>query len=771
MKDNSYFVLFYGVLFILFLWPLLLLKSTFINGDYWQQFFPWSFHYASVLEAGHWPYWTNLVSCGFPLLAEGQIGAYYLWHLASYFFLPFKVAYTWGIPVHVLAGGVGFYLYGQRLGLSKKAAALSAVLFSFSSAYGGCFYTTGTLRVLTWLPWCLWEIERKRGPRAPLLAVFFSQMWTAGFPQLMAYSQLYLLLLISFKEKNRASLFWNFFLANMLGVLLAFPQLAATAELARVSVRAGESVEFALWGSVFPPSLVSLVYPHWGRILRVFCYIGLLPLGFVFLVLFSKKSRPEKMHLWLALIFLLLSLGKYNFLYAGAVQALSLTFIRNPSKFLFFSTISLAVAAGFGFDRRTASKKVIFIFWALIALAPLGASLFLRWTESFWTNAGHRYVEALVSQRGGDSGRPLQDYYQMVDGMLQRFKFFAGYNHPWTLTVLGLATAAALLLWARHSGRISPRNFQFLTAFVVVVDLALYGFFFGIGFIGNAKPFTVLDENAAVIRRLKELNGLYPGNWAEWEKTQSREWLAPSANMLYSIPHAGGYSPLLIKRYYELTKDLGFVDSSLGRRPFSPEIWSQERPLLDLLGVRLILSDEKLDLPRLRFLEKVGGRAVYENESALPKVYAVFDWKNIEDKEERLKIIKNISFDPRSQAVVEGAAENPAVPNESAGDPPRILIQKAEEVMAEFNAPAPAIVVFQNAYYPRWRVQVDGVSKKLLAVNHALSGVWVEKGPHLIRFYYDDTLNRRSEVISLFAWAVVILLGMSKMGKRASHEK
>ena len=70
LRRHSYFLFFYGSLFLIFLWPLILLKKTFLFGDYWLQFYPWSFYYAQALKSGHLPYWVREVACGFPMVAE-----------------------------------------------------------------------------------------------------------------------------------------------------------------------------------------------------------------------------------------------------------------------------------------------------------------------------------------------------------------------------------------------------------------------------------------------------------------------------------------------------------------------------------------------------------------------------------------------------------------------------------------------------------------------------------------------------------------------------
>ncbi|MEI8345158.1 MAG: hypothetical protein WCG06_03700, partial [Candidatus Omnitrophota bacterium] len=331
LKENAYFIIFFGGLTLIFLWPLILLRKTFIYGDYWEQYYPWMQYYAKCLQEGRLPYWTDLIANGFPLVAEGQTAAYYLLHLIAYRILPFFEAYTWLIPLHIVLGGVGVYIYGQRIGLRKEGSALAAVIFSFASSYGGCFYTTAALRTLTWLPYLMiaqLKLSQEKGKRLFLwicLAGFFiSQMWTGGFPQLAAYAMVYLLILVFF-QTSRLRTLWATAASAITGFVLASPQIFATWELTRVSTRISQDASFALWGSVSPPAFIALVYPQWGALLRLSFYIGLVPLALLCLGAFLKKTRVIKAHWILVGIFVLLALGKYNPVYSWAVQTFSLT--------------------------------------------------------------------------------------------------------------------------------------------------------------------------------------------------------------------------------------------------------------------------------------------------------------------------------------------------------------------------------------------------------------------------------------------------------------
>ncbi|MBI3315809.1 MAG: hypothetical protein HYZ87_02405, partial [Candidatus Omnitrophica bacterium] len=461
IQDNAYFLVFFGVLFFIFLWPFIFLKETLRHGDYGLQFYPWAFHYSQALRAGHLPYWTDLVACGFPLVAEGQVAAYYFLHGLSYLLLPFKVAYTWNIPLHFLLGGLGAYLYARKAGLSKEGATLAAVIFSFGSGYGGHFYTTGTLRVLTWLPWCLLLVRSffENSPRKLLgvscLAFFISQMWTAGFPQLAVYAFFYLGLFILFHGREGLRPFFLYLAALFLGTLIAAPQIFSTLELAALSVREGQSADFALWGSVLPPGFLALLFPRWGFFLKTSFYIGTLAFFLACISAGSPKNKPGKIHLALVLVFYFLAIGKYNPLYAWAVETLGVTGMRNPSKFLFFCFVSLGMLSGFGLQKVLELqketwvrrwKKIVAVLCFIVLLTPSSAMFFFKAFEARLTALGRSYATAYFE--GKQNPAHALGYYQdQMAGYLTAAKRFIQASDPWNVAALGASLLSAVILF------------------------------------------------------------------------------------------------------------------------------------------------------------------------------------------------------------------------------------------------------------------------------------------------------------------------------------
>ena len=754
----------FWALFFVFLWPLLALQKSFILSDYSVQHLPWAWHYFQSLQKGSLPYWTNQMACGFPFFAEGQVGPIYLLNLLSYKFLPFMAAYTWSLPFHMALGGVSMYFYARSLGISREGSGVAAVCLTFGSGFAGLFYNTGSLRTLAWLPLCLMLLEKGRrntGGRQILcygiLAVVFSQQWLAGFPQMAVYSFGYCLLHEGWacfagerreaKPRGAAPLF-SLCLALAVGTFLALPQLVSTFELIGLSVRQGESVHFALWGSVPPAAIASLLFPQWGNWLRVSFYAGTIPLFFILALVFLGKPFKTGVarHAALAVLFFLLALGKFNPLYRWLIEAFSLSFMRNPSKFLFFSVTSLGALAGFGFDRILLARekgesggrchRALALAAFFFAALPLAGFLAVKAGEPLWEQYSRWYIAKLIAEKGA-SAKPVWEYLRVMDDFFNGLPGLFSYASRFNLNTIALAAASWVAVTLFLKARIRSKTFIFLITLLLAWDFYFFARFMGTGFLGNAGEVSILKPTAeisALTSRLAE-----PGEAVvEFVDKPVHELLPPNFNLWRGVTHPGGYSPLLLKRYYELVKDLGIADSSLGRPPFSREVWRRQRAILDLLGAKYVHADVPLDFGGLKLLESRPAFFLYQNETVTPYFTGVYSWKVIPDADKRLRYLKSGEFDPGQEAVLENSLKDvTSSPEVMRAEIGRVIRGGETEMEMEIDMRRDGIGVVRLSAYPGWELQVNGRPREWIVVNHALIGFPLEKGSHRVRLSYN----------------------------------
>jgi len=103
--------------FLLFLpFALLILTNRFfpdtgmVYNDMTSFYFALKSWYKNQLMVGQFPFWTNLVGNGYPVFAEGEIGALYPLNILFYFFLPTLLAFNLNLFLHFLLAAVFTYL-------------------------------------------------------------------------------------------------------------------------------------------------------------------------------------------------------------------------------------------------------------------------------------------------------------------------------------------------------------------------------------------------------------------------------------------------------------------------------------------------------------------------------------------------------------------------------------------------------------------------------------------------------------------------------------
>ena len=90
--------------------------------------------------------------------------------------------------------------------------------------------------------------------------------------------------------------------------------------------------------------------------------------------------------------------------------------------------------------------------------------------------------------------------------------------------------------------------------------------------------------------------------------------------------------------------------------------------------------------------------------------------------------------------------------------PAAYLIKDAERLQsARFERlpiAEPSLAILSDAYYPGWKVFVDGKERKIVRANHGLRGVKVKPGDNVVEFLYQPWSFR------IGLWAAAMGLGL-----------
>ncbi|MGH2377861.1 MAG: hypothetical protein ACRDGT_05240 [Candidatus Limnocylindria bacterium] len=220
--------------------------------------YPLAVLFHEALAEGRLPLWSDRLGLGFPLYAEGQIGAFYPpnWIV---FRLPPLVALDVTRVLHLTFAGVGTALIALRLGGSLPGAVVASAVAVLSGGIVSKLEWTNMLAAYAWFPWVILPLLRRPTPTfAGLVAggTAWGVQALAGHPQVWLFTgaaALVLLLVPPGAAALRRAVGFS-----TVGAAIGASQLVSTAVLQAWSVRdAGLSEDdiFTSSATAFDPLL------------------------------------------------------------------------------------------------------------------------------------------------------------------------------------------------------------------------------------------------------------------------------------------------------------------------------------------------------------------------------------------------------------------------------------------------------------------------------------------------------------------------------------
>jgi hypothetical protein len=141
---------------------------------------------------------------------------------------------------------------------------------------------------------------------------------------------------------------------------------------------------------------------------------------------------------------------------------------------------------------------------------------------------------------------------------------------------------------------------------------------------------------------------------------------------------------------------------------------------------------------------------IFENRNVLPRAWIVHRYTVVGDSRQACTQMQERGFDPRKEVVLEeepGIAIHPAPPRSEA----TIVRYEPLETVIDCRLEEAGILVVSDAYYPGWKVSVDGVPGRIIPADCMFRGVPLEKGIHKVRFSYEPAAFRIGAWISVFS--------------------
>jgi hypothetical protein len=540
-----------AVLVLLVFWRAVV-GGIFYFGDISQLHYPLRSAYAAELARGALPLWTTHIFAGYPLLAEGQLGALYPPNLVLHILLPVPIALNVFILGHYVWAALGAYAFARRLRLHRAAALGSALVYALGGFLVAHLDHVNIVACAAWLPWLFLLTDRllvgspssHPAREVAWLALALAMEFLAGHPQVAVLSVLALVayaVYLSWAVRQHRRMAALFVAALVLGLAVAAAQLLPTYELTELSVRSGGvDPDFFTSFSMHPLYLVSLLSPfilgnpYPKTSVELVGYVGLLPLLLALLAPFLAQPRsdvplrpvrPARFFGVLAVVALLLSFGRYNPLYMILLRLPVFNLFRVPGRYLYLFSFSAAVMAGLSLDtlltrarRYSDSAERGPAWWvAILVIAVLAVGTAARVTN----------VDAWVSV------------------------------WQWLSVAFGLL-ALAWVLWAWWSRGASYTVLAVVALGLIVADLVAFSAVYGLTY-NQTMP---LKEFAAQPRSLSFLQS-ETGVYRLYTQEKIIPWLSvmresyyPNLPLINGLSTANGLFPLVPQRYAEYTSHM-----------------------------------------------------------------------------------------------------------------------------------------------------------------------------------------------------------------------
>lgn len=786
--------------------------------------YPWKRFIRASLEQGELPLWNPYIFAGAPFLANGQHAAYYPFSLL-FLSLPLPAAYGWYTVSQLWLAGVGMYVFGRILGQRRSSAFIAGLVYQgcgFMLVSAAVFPMI--IGAAAWLPLLLAALEMVIRRAASPYGAGQTLPWAvagalglgihilAGHIEITYYTLLILAAWSAWRLAGQARRAWRVgggrwaawqaqvvkpaaWLLSVVavGIMLGAIQIVPFYEVGQTNFRQSAATLSEVRGWAFPlrrvvtfalpnffgnpahhtytdflsgaPAAFGLnAYgrpnPHgagtsnWGikNYVEGGIYFGILPLllaawgAWAGLGRHVAPLRRRQVAFFVGLAFLSVNFIFGSPLYAGLYYGLPfINQLHSPFRWAYALSLCVAALAGFGAE-------------AVAERRAHGPSRPWLWHPGWWLAGGAVLAGALAL------ARPF--YARLEPGLTRLFwglaqapdafpdaRAFFSYLYPQLLVLSGLLLATGLVWYVAWR---TPR-WVWLAAVLLVVDVWAANR----GFHAAVDP-ALLDFKPELVRWLEQ----QPGAWrlTTFEAHGDKPFNANSG-WLFNLQDVRGYDSIIARQYTNYMQAIEQQTELPFNRVQPIKTWQAlNSPLLDMLGVRYIITAETLDLPKLRPVWQGEGLRVYENLAAVSRAYALpaSAARQVEDALPWLA-----QADPRQYLFVEGAAPAAATtgtPRPGVLQPAQITGYSGLEVSAEISLDTPAWLVLNDSYQPGWKAFArpagSGTEAEqelpIYRVNGNFRGVYLPTaGDYSVRWRYSPLTFKLGGLISFMAGIIL----------------
>lgn len=661
------------------------------------------------LKSLNLPAWTNEIGQGFPILADGIIGTFYIPNLIIFSFSP----QNWSIPVMYLSTflicSTGMYFLLKELKMTPFIAIMGALSYTFCASMILHVQHFNFIQSASLLPLImLFTVKLLRSSsikNSLLLLILFSQLFFTGFFQIFVYSTLVFPLLIVvhqyLTQKSFLKILVIYLFIIVFSLLISSAQLLPSIELNSKSSRSENLNALNILGD-FPMSpfdLVTYLNPfiqgqakngtansmNWaeeGIYWESTSYIGILPIFLSILSLFFifKKGKKETIVYLIFALFafltILMSLGKFSPTHI-LFSFPPLNLFRVPSRFILFTQFFLVILSAYSAD------KII----------------------------------------------------QMSPSKLKR--------HISTLLML-LIAADIFLVWWSYNPVGSFKKWTHIPE--------------------TAQLIKKIDQNSRIISFgcLEAWNKTFlKEGWKSKLETYyiDRNCLNPNINIMFGLNNFNIYTNLSTRRY-DLQNSILLNDIKLNENEII--IGEKSKTILDNSYVRFILSTKEIknnDYKKIFTIENDGVQfMIFESNKNLGIGKIYYKYKTVSSPDEYQSIYKDTDLE--STVILEDKLSNDNLEEGSN----KVRLEKFTNDSFEFEAETnkPGVFVLSNSFYPGWTAKIDGKVTEIFAANINNQAISIPTGSHKVSFSYQPKQLRIGLIITLISYLTILLLLFKK---------
>jgi hypothetical protein len=796
-----------------------LYRGNLSMGDKYAQTLAWDRILQDRLRAGELPRWTKDIAGGQAFVPQ-MAQVYQPWNLLL-LLVPSTQIHAWWYLLHQILFGWLAYRFFRRLDCSH-AAGLLGVVAAVLGLWVQCRVHHNVVLTAALSLWpmlsAIHAIHRGGGARSMAgLALWTGLTWMTGFVVIslqISYLAVGFALLQSFgNERGRRLVpLLQCAVGMLLGAVLSaahmLPVLMASAASARPAMSAARFEQAALewdhcltllWPDLFTWAAdwfhrdqPDLVRPAWSPLV---CF---------------QRPDVETGYNWVecSFAFGLVPLVGALFAFGDAVRRRTAWFFALVAVFGFglaTATPGVTHVARLlpGLVGTDAKRNVFLVAFAGVILAVLGADRLLR--DRARAVAVVLSVVALVSGSAA-VWLLLADDGALIGLLAQGIALDA--DHPQVIALGGdaaqLRSAIAAAMWPDEA-RANLEHLRTTFGRTAVVAIAAL---LALRLRGRARLLTLLavtiaelwhcgrgpvvavdaervSRPPAVVQPVLDAVGEAPGVRARFQRLgepgDKKAWSLyfPNEPGYHGIEDLAAYNPLPPARMEQFF--LAIEPDEPGK---SSVTWggagigwfrrdaSLRHPLLDVIGVRYVLSSRTVDLPGLVDRTPAGTpppHRLYERTTCLPRATFVTRSRRIADPELRLRELARGDRDAAGEVILEDAAV-PTSSDGAAGSGAEadveILEHRDERVRIRVATRTAGYLRLADPYDPGWIATVDGSPTPVLVADHYLRAVQVPAGDHEVVFEFTGPRVVWPLRITLLALAGIA--GLYWLGRRTS---